>query len=263
MQESRVYSRVFCFVSLSPRGLFALRIGHGLIQFAGRQGRPVDRFLDFGKEAVALHVLLALQHGLHVPVALQQPLGVHRPLLDVLLPAGVDPLEQRLQLRLLLLPELGLLAGEDGRVALLHGLPLALLHLVGNLLDLLRLRVVLLSGHEVLPPAPLQQLAAPLGRPVAHLLLQPLLELQQIHCVPLSHLLDVHLRHAIVLFHVLVPGRVEVVVLHVVSDLHVLALRYLPCADRLLLAFLFLGFEQAQLAVGPTSLKVVPLLLAL
>ena len=56
--------------------------------------------LDFFRELEPLDVLLGLQDGLHVAVALQQALAVQVPLLDVLLAPGVDSLEQRLQLRL-------------------------------------------------------------------------------------------------------------------------------------------------------------------
>lgn len=54
--------------------------------------------LDFFGEFKPLYILLGLQDGLHVAVALQQALAVQVPLLDVFLAPGVDSLQQRLQL---------------------------------------------------------------------------------------------------------------------------------------------------------------------
>ena len=79
----------------------------------------------------------------------------------------------------------------------------------------------------------------------------------------LRHLLDVNLGHAVVLGEVLVPARVEVRVLHVVGDLHVLPFRDLPRAHGLLLALLLLLPQHLELLVRAVRLEVVALLLAL
>jgi len=49
--------------------------------------------LDFFRELEPFDVLLGLQDSLHVAVALQQALAIQVPLLDVLLPPGVNALE--------------------------------------------------------------------------------------------------------------------------------------------------------------------------
>lgn len=56
---------------------------------------------DLLRKLEPLHVLLGLENSLDVAVALQQALTVKIPLLDVLLASGIDSLQQRLQLRLL------------------------------------------------------------------------------------------------------------------------------------------------------------------
>ena len=81
--------------------------------------------------------------------------------------------------------------------------------------------------------------------------------------VLLGHLLDVHLRHLVVLLHVLVPRVVELGVLHVVRDLHVLALGDLPRLQRLPLALLLLPAQVLELPMRALGLLVVGLLLAL
>lgn len=50
--------------------------------------------LDLFGELDPLYVLLRLQHGLNVTVALQQALAVQVALFDVLPTAGVDPFQQ-------------------------------------------------------------------------------------------------------------------------------------------------------------------------
>lgn len=77
--------------------------------------------------------------------------------------------------------------------------------------------------------------------------------------MPLRHLLDVHLRHVVVLLHVLVPRGVEVGVLHIVSDLNLGSFVDLAGSDGLLLAFLLLSSKGFDLGVGPTRLQVVAL----
>lgn len=59
----------------------------------------------------------------------------------------------------------------------------------------------------------------PLRRLVPELLLQLPLVFHKADGVSLCHLLHVHLRHAVVLFQVLIPRRVEVLKLHVVGYL--------------------------------------------
>jgi hypothetical protein len=67
--------------------------------------------------SVRLDGLLGLEHRLHISIALHEPLAVEVPLLDVLLPASVDSLQQSLQFGLLLLAELSLHGGRDARGA--------------------------------------------------------------------------------------------------------------------------------------------------
>lgn len=124
----------------------------------------VENLLDLAEEPLTLTSMLVLQHRLYVAVPLQQALGVEVPLLDMLLAATLDPLQQSLQLGLLLDAELGLSPGEHHRLLLLHVSPLLLLRLVGQLLQLLRYRVVLVPRIHVLLSSLIQQLSRPLRR---------------------------------------------------------------------------------------------------
>lgn len=56
--------------------------------------------LNLLRQLEPLHILLGLEDGLHVPVALQQAFAVKVPLFDMLFAPGINSLEQRLQLRL-------------------------------------------------------------------------------------------------------------------------------------------------------------------
>merc|ERR1711965_178804 len=105
-----------------------------------------------------LRGLLRLEDGLHVAVPLQEPLRVQGPLFEVLLAPRVDALEERLELGLLLVPELAVLARERAAAHVLAGLALLVLEFVGDLLDALGLGVVLLAREHVLPPPPLEML---------------------------------------------------------------------------------------------------------
>mmetsp|Transcript_11842 Transcript_11842/g.15481 ORF Transcript_11842/g.15481 Transcript_11842/m.15481 type:complete len:229 (-) Transcript_11842:140-826(-) len=220
-------------------------------------------FLDFSIQPVAFNILFGLENGLYIAVALEEALAVDAALLEMLLPAGVDPFQQGLQLRLLLLTEFCLFSCKYCCICLLHILFLSFFHLVSNFLYFLSFSIILLTSQHVLSAPPLQKFARPLRRAFLHLPLQVLLEFQQIHCMALRHLLDVHLRHAVILFHVFVPGRIKIIILHIMCYLNILALCNLSCADLFLLALLLLGFEHRELAVGPPGLQVVPFLLAL
>ena len=96
----------------------------------------------------------------------------------MLLAPRVDALEERLELGLLLVPELAVLARERAAAHVLAGLALLVLEFVGDLLDALGLGVVLLAREHVLPPPPLEELAGPLRRPLGHLGLELALEFQ-------------------------------------------------------------------------------------
>lgn len=99
----------------------------------GRQrAQRVQAGLDGRREALLLQHVPLVQHRQHVPVALQQALGVDLPLLHVLGAAGFNPLQQRRQLARLLLPKLGFPRRSEGQALVVQLLALAALQLVGE-----------------------------------------------------------------------------------------------------------------------------------
>mmetsp|Transcript_68639 Transcript_68639/g.185440 ORF Transcript_68639/g.185440 Transcript_68639/m.185440 type:complete len:232 (+) Transcript_68639:203-898(+) len=119
--------------------------------------------LDGRLRALELQVLLLRQVHLEVLVPLDQPLGVHLPVPDLLAAVPLDALQERREGLGLLLAEALLLA--PGTLAHLRRLPrqLPLLELIGVLLDLEGLLVLAHLGQRLLLPAQLEQLPGGLG----------------------------------------------------------------------------------------------------